>query len=88
MILKTDHPQTDLFPDRCPVCKRDLSGYTPEHKRKHIDRCRRSKPKYVYDPQEPEGLTRGLIPLLEHCLCSASIGVSNIYKAHPRSIDW
>ena len=35
-------------PDRCPVCKKDLSTYSWELRRKHISRCMRTKPSYVY----------------------------------------
>lgn len=34
--------------ERCPICKKDLSTYSVEHRRKHISRCTRSKPSYVY----------------------------------------
>lgn len=34
--------------DRCPICNKDLSGYTAEHKRKHIARCMRTKPLHIY----------------------------------------
>ena len=34
--------------DRCPVCNKDLTGYTLEYRRKHIASCMGSKPKYIY----------------------------------------
>ena len=34
--------------ERCPICKKDLSTYSIEHRKKHISRCTRSKPSYVY----------------------------------------
>ena len=40
--------------DRCPVCNKDLSGFPPAYRRKHIERCMRSKPKYVYSDR-PRG---------------------------------
>lgn len=41
-------------PDRCPVCNKDLSEYSREHRRKHIARCKRTKPKYFYS-EAPRG---------------------------------
>ena len=35
-------------PCKCPVCNRDLTDCTDEYRRKHINRCKRTKPKYFY----------------------------------------
>ena len=34
--------------DKCPSCGKDLDGYTREYRVKHIYRCMRCRPKYVY----------------------------------------
>ena len=53
-IFNTTYRNTNIMSeesetsDRCPICKKDLSDYTWEHKRKHISRCTRSKPSYIY----------------------------------------
>ena len=32
----------------CPVCKKDLAGYTKEYVEKHLRRCGSIEPKYIY----------------------------------------
>ena len=41
-------------PDRCPKCKANLEGYSAEYRRKHIERCNRVRPKYIYS-NNPRG---------------------------------
>lgn len=51
----------DPSPDRCPVCKKDLSGFPSAYRRKHIEKCMRSKPRYVYSDRP-----RGRPPTKKH----------------------
>lgn len=64
-------------PDRCPVCNKDLSSYSPAHRRKHIDRCRRTKPKYLYS-NEPRGRPSKRTPIKTPCRMAIVIGISTI----------
>ena len=49
-------------PMRCPVCNRDLSDCTDEYRRKHVNRCKRTKPKYTYS-DSPCGRPRKRQPI-------------------------
>ena len=54
MIQDLYHDVVDPPSDRCPVCNKDLRGYSYAYRRKHIERCMSSKPKYLYSDR-PRG---------------------------------
>ena len=62
------------LPERCPVCHKDISSYTDEHKRKHIDRCRRTKPKYLYSDL-PRGRPSKRKPIKTPCKMALIVGI-------------
>ena len=70
--------QVDLdLPNRCPICHKDISGYSNEHKRKHIDRCRRTKPKYLYSDC-PRGRPSKRKPIRTPCRMAIIMGASAV----------
>lgn len=68
------------LPERCPICNKDISSYTDELKRKHIDRCRRTKPKYVYSDR-PCGRPPKRRPIKTPCRMAIIIGIFAIVVA-------